>query len=149
MHTDQAAIAGSANTRLIGQGSSGLLVLVASALFWSWFDSGVFRPTFLAPFTSSTWMFFPYLTTALAAGGVVLLVACLRSKRQPGTDSPQPAPDFNRQRWIYAAVTAFVGAIASLSGAAFDLLPLVLLGAAGTGASCGFFQLAWLSLIHI
>mgnify|MGYP004643408443 CR=1 FL=1 len=141
MQENQAAIAGSTNTRLMGQGSSGLLVLTASALFWSWFDSGVFRPTFLAPFASSTWMFLPYLITALAAGGIVLLVACLRSKHQICSDSPQPAPDFNRQRWIYAAVTAFVGTVASLSGAAFGLLPLVLLGAAGTGASCGFFNL--------
>ena len=91
-------------------------------------------------------MFFPYLVTALAAGGVVLLVACLRSKRPLGSDSPQPMPDFGRQRWIYAAVCAFAGAIASLSGAALGLLPLVLLGAAGTGASCGFFQLAWGSI---
>lgn len=146
MQESQAAIAGSANTRLIGQGSSGLLVLVASALFWSWFDSGVFRPTFLAPFTSSTWMFLPYLITALAAGGIVLLVACLRSKHQIGSDSPQPMPGFGRQRWIYAAVCAFAGAIASLSGAALGLLPLLLLGATGTGASCGFFQLAWGSI---
>ena len=125
------------------QSSSSLLVLIASALFWSWFDSSVFRPTFLAPFASSAWMFSPYLITAIAAGGIVLLIACLKSGHLSNRAASSPVPHTNRRRWICAAVSALLGAVASLFGAALGLLPLILLGAAGTGASCGIFQLAW------
>ena len=122
--------------------SSNLLVLVASALFWSWFDSSVFRPTFLTPFASSAWMFFPYIVAAIASGGAVLLAACLACRGSSGTASASRA-DFRQRGWISGAACALAGTIVSLAGAALTSLPLVVLGAIGVGASCGVFQLAW------
>ena len=137
---ESASVAKSAQS---GHASSDLLVLVASALFWSWFDSGVFRPTFLAPFCSSAWMFFPYLVAAIASGGAVLLVACFMHRRlSTGADAPSRL-HLDSSGWIGSAALGLVGSAASLFGAALASLPLVLLGAIGVGASCGAFQLMW------
>lgn len=125
-----------------GRAPSDLLVLAASALFWAWFDSGVFRPTFLVPFAAERQAFLPYLVTAIAAGAAVLLAACLKERGPVSTE--QYARE--QRRWICAAASALLGTTLSLFGGASEILALIVLGAIGAGASCGFFQLAWGSI---
>lgn len=71
------------------------------------------------------------------------MIACLRSGRLSNCTTSSPVSHTDRRRWVGVAASALLGAGASLFGAALGLLPLTLLGAAGTGASCGIFQLAW------
>ena len=118
---------------------SDLLVLAASALFWAWFDSGVFRPTFLEPFDGAGHLFLPYLVCAVAAGGAVLLASCLRT----GAPAQADEPARERRRWAVGSSLALGGAALSLAGGATSSLALVVLGAVGTGGSCGTFQIAW------
>ncbi len=138
---EAAALAhGTAGTaRAEGHAPSDVLALAASTLFWAWFDSGVFRPTFLAPFASAGQLFLPYLVCAVAAGGVVLLAACLGAGRRARLSTPS----LEQGRWVCAASLALAGAALSLLGGANSSLALVVLGAVGTGGSCGVFQIAW------
>lgn len=131
----QADKAGASAAQARGAAPSDLLVLAASALFWAWFDSGVFRPTFFAAFPASSGMFLPYLLGAIASGGAVLLAACLtRGRSQAWQDA---------RRWPTAAALALLGSAFSLTGGALELLPLVVAGSLCVGASCGVFQFAW------
>ena len=112
------------------------MVLLASAFFWSWFDLGVFRPTLIGPFPELWGMFPTFLVAAIAGGGIVLAVACVR----PSIvlfDALHP------RVWALAAIEAIAGALFCTVGGFVSCTAAIVVGALLAGASCGMFQIAW------
>lgn len=112
-------------------------LVVASALFWSWFDTAVFRPTFMVPFaTSSNELYGGYVACALACGVAPLLLATLR----PHLVEPQLS---RGSWWVAVTATSTLGGAMAALGASMGSPALVILAAAVVGICCGCYQLSW------
>ena len=110
--------------------------VIASALFWSWFDTVLFRPTLFLPFGGTTQLYEPYFVIALGLGALPLLIAAFK----PRSIDPLLA---RRSSWVAVTAASVLGGMATAIGAWSSSLPLVVGGAVLVGSCLGCYQLLW------
>ena len=111
--------------------------IIASALFWAWFDLAVYRPTLFLPFAGGDMgLYRTFFLVAMGCGALPLLLAALR----PGLTEPLLG---RRPAWLAMTGVALAGAAGAVAGAALSSAALAVVGGVMVGACLGFFQLAW------
>lgn len=114
----------------------GVWTVIASALFWSWFDLAVFRPSLFLPFGEAARCYGPFFVSALLCGAVPLLLAAVCPRRI------EPLL-LRKQAWVSTSIAAFVGGSATLIGTFADSQALIVLSGCVIGICCGCYQLLW------
>lgn len=117
-------------------GRVGVQPIIASALFWAWFDLAVYRPTLFLPFSDDMGVYRVFFIVAMACGALPLLLAAL----MPNRSEPLLG---RRTSWLIATVAAVAGSAGASVAGMISSCVLAVISGAMVGACLGVFQLVW------
>lgn len=118
------------------QSTNTLMILLASACYWAWFDAMFFRPTLFLPFSDSLGFYQVYFIPAILSSAIVLLIAVTRRVGFAFALDIRP-------HGITLILLALLSSSLVLFGAFLGNPVAIILGAVGTGAACSSFLLGW------
>lgn len=120
-------------------GAMNIWILLASSCYWAWFDSATFHPTLFLFQPGSENLYGLYFVLTLSSGAVMLLL-CVKAK-----DRFVRFLSLRRSEFLLVGA-ATLSNLLTMLGAFLANMPLVVLGAIMTGASCSLLLLMWARL---